>query len=268
MGPFGEFLKSSLKAHGMSVYVLCKKLGKSTGNVSNIMHERPIPGGKAGSRYKPPLNEMDRWADAIGMNDEERGRLKELADMAQLPPSMQSRLRLTSTVVFDKPADQAIEHLMRAHGGGLNRAARMEFGTYVDSLIKMRGLNREKFATLVGQTIGKINGILDENPRPSQVLPVPLDHMSLWAEKLNIDENQIEKLHELAELTHTPAVIYNRYLSMKAMLAMPQNQAASSTDKYAAERRELDTATHPDDYARPPAPTYPRPAPIRGGSDG
>lgn len=266
MGPFGEYLKQVLKSHGMTVYALCKKLKKSTGYISNVINERPIPGGKLGSRYKPPMHEMDRWADAIGLNNDERQKLKALADVAQMPPAMQHAFLMTQYAVLLHTPETAIEVIQRSTDSKDNRAARIEFGRFVDALLDQRQLSRADFAAMVGITLGEINGILDENPKPSMRKDPPLKNMYEWASKLQLDTASTDRLHELAELVHTPVVIYNRYLSMRKQLPPAACTAQPSAKDDATQ--ELDRIMNPDEQPRQPAPTYPRPAPIRGGSHG
>lgn len=145
------------------------------------------------------------------------------------------------------------------------------FAEFISERLRRRGLTRMAFARRVERSDGNLSNILNADPaRKTQYRP-PLDEMDMWAEVLGLDPAEREQLVELAELAHTPPAIRERYLAMKVMLARPAQQAASPAEPYGegpdmSALRELERIRNPDEHARPPTPTYPRPTPVRRGT--
>lgn len=126
-------------------------------------------------------------------------------------------------------------------------------------------------AQLLGKSHGNLSSILNGKVVNGSVARPPLDDMDRWADVLGLDPDERAQLVELAELAHTPPAIRDRYLAMKALLTRPAQQAASTSEPYDegidwSAMRELERSRNPDEHARPPAPTYPRPAPVRRGT--
>ncbi len=97
----------------MSLTALAKKLGKSSGNLTNIINARVTNG----SMTRPPLNEMDAWADALGCTQEERDHLKYLAERTHCPPGILARLdQYESDVIALRQQVATITTLARKQG--------------------------------------------------------------------------------------------------------------------------------------------------------
>jgi transcriptional regulator with XRE-family HTH domain len=144
------------------------------------------------------------------------------------------------------------------------------FAELMSDHLRRAGLSRLAFARLVGRSDGNISNILSADPsRRTQYRP-PLDEIPHWAEVLGLSPAERAQLIELAELAHTPPAIRARYLAMQALLATVPAQAAEAAQPYRSDPSAHDLARimNPDDHPRQPAPTYPRPAPIRGGPHG
>lgn len=85
---FGEYVRELMSRRGINPAVLAKSLRKSAGNVRNILDGRVVNG----SVTKPPLNEMDAWADALNCTPEERDHLRYLAERTHCPPGLLAKL--------------------------------------------------------------------------------------------------------------------------------------------------------------------------------
>lgn len=85
---FGDYLRDLLASRGVSVTSFSKKLGKSSGNLTNIINARVTNG----SITRPPLAEMDAWADALNCTPEERDHLRYLAERTHCPPGLLAKL--------------------------------------------------------------------------------------------------------------------------------------------------------------------------------
>lgn len=90
--PFGAYVRDLAISRLGSVYVFAKKLGKSQGNLSNIFHGTPIGKSNHGAVHRPPLEEMDAWADALGCTPAERDQLRYLAERTHCPPGLLAKL--------------------------------------------------------------------------------------------------------------------------------------------------------------------------------
>lgn len=92
MSEFGEFVKALLVARSISLREFAVKVGKKHGGVSQILNAKPVPGSKYGAIYKPPLDEMDAWADALNCTPAERDHLRYLAERTHCPPGLLAKL--------------------------------------------------------------------------------------------------------------------------------------------------------------------------------
>jgi len=81
--PFGRELELLLEKKGISQAELAEKLGHpNQGLVSNVINQR----------RPPPLDDLMRWLDAIGVDDREKMRLYRLAMRAYAPKYVQGIL--------------------------------------------------------------------------------------------------------------------------------------------------------------------------------
>lgn len=92
MSEFGEFVKGLLAAKPLSLREFAARIGKGSGGVSQILNAKPVTSSKYGSTYRPPLDEMDAWADALGCTPDERDHLKYLAERTHCPPGILAKL--------------------------------------------------------------------------------------------------------------------------------------------------------------------------------
>jgi hypothetical protein len=174
----------------MTANELAGVLSKSSGNMSNILAGRIVNGSKT----KPPLDEMDRWARALRLNERETEQLKMLAALEHCPEVVRNFCLLRDFAEHD-PAEFS-------HAALLDQVD--------DQFVEITALKKE-VARLQAQVAG-----------------------------------------------------------VKMAVLPPERQAASPAQPYQPDDpiEELDRITNPDEHPRPPAPTYPRPAPIRRGPDG
>lgn len=75
-GDFGAELTRLLQARGIAQAEFARRVGKAPGVISFIRS----------GRRTPPLDQMQRWADAMGLAGAERARFLELAALAHTPP--------------------------------------------------------------------------------------------------------------------------------------------------------------------------------------
>ena len=67
-----------MRRKGLRLRGLATRLHKSHGNISSILNGKTVNKSPA----RPPLDEMPAWADALGLDHDERAQLVELAELA------------------------------------------------------------------------------------------------------------------------------------------------------------------------------------------
>lgn len=87
---FGKYLTELIKARkGASITWFAKALGKSQGNISNIIK---------GIEYSPPLDEIDDWLAILdrhtAVTKDQRRRFHDLACIAHIPHQVRPRFEL------------------------------------------------------------------------------------------------------------------------------------------------------------------------------
>jgi transcriptional regulator with XRE-family HTH domain len=73
---FGTLLSELIRVRGISLRSFSAALGKSQGNISNIIK---------GAEYTPPLDELDQWADFLELKGDKRAEFLELAYLEHCP---------------------------------------------------------------------------------------------------------------------------------------------------------------------------------------
>lgn len=101
---FGKFVYAAMQRKAMSLRGLAAILNKSHGNISSILNEKIVNGSPA----RPALEEMGRWASALGLTAEERAQLVELAELAHTPPAIRDRY-LSMRAALAQPVHAAAE---------------------------------------------------------------------------------------------------------------------------------------------------------------
>lgn len=89
---FGAWMRDRLAKRGLSLREFARLVKKSNGNISNIINSVPVSGSAYGAPHRPPLEEMDAWADALGCTPDERDHLKYLAERTHCPPGILAKL--------------------------------------------------------------------------------------------------------------------------------------------------------------------------------
>lgn len=84
---FPDYLRGLLAARGLTLTAFSKAIGRSTGNLSNILKQDPT----AKTQFKPPLDEIPQWADALDLSPQERAWLIELAELAHAPAGLRAK---------------------------------------------------------------------------------------------------------------------------------------------------------------------------------
>jgi hypothetical protein len=79
---FGNLLKHHICATGRSLSAWARTVGITQGFASNLL----------AGRRTPPLKELETWADSLALAGEERQLFLDLAAIAHLPTTAQSRL--------------------------------------------------------------------------------------------------------------------------------------------------------------------------------
>ena len=79
---FGVYLRKLLRERGWTQNAFADKVGRSRGNLSNIIK---------GEGYAVQEEDMDRWADILGLSGYERERFLNLACITHIPQKFQGR---------------------------------------------------------------------------------------------------------------------------------------------------------------------------------
>lgn len=95
MRPFPELLRSCLAQAGMSQMDLARAVGTSSSVVSQAcLGQRP-----------PPLERMDAWADALGLDDQARAVFVATAQLAHAPEAVRQRVAWLEQCVADQAGE-------------------------------------------------------------------------------------------------------------------------------------------------------------------
>lgn len=108
-------IKAALARRGISISAFARILGKSSGNITSIINGTLV--NRQGTRARPPLDEMPRWAAVLGLDPAETSALIEWAELAHCPPGIQQRYlamrdalnRLSAGVADGEDPDQATQ---------------------------------------------------------------------------------------------------------------------------------------------------------------
>lgn len=87
---FGSYVRERLERIGLSAHEFAKALGKSPGNVSNILNRSQV--NKSGAIARPPLEEMERWAVVLRLDASEVPQFIKLAELEHCPEGIRRRL--------------------------------------------------------------------------------------------------------------------------------------------------------------------------------
>ncbi len=90
--PFGEFLASTVRRHGLSMADFSAKVGLSPSTLSRV---------RTGQRL-PTAEQLTQWADALHLDKETRAQFMEMALLARTPAEVRSRLQQVEQLVNDE----------------------------------------------------------------------------------------------------------------------------------------------------------------------
>lgn len=103
---FGRFVRERLERIDLSAHEFAKALGKSPGNVSNILNRSQV--NKLGAIARPPLEEMDRWAAVLHLDEAEVAEFVKLAELEHTPEGIRKRLLAYEATKLDPIDTNAI----------------------------------------------------------------------------------------------------------------------------------------------------------------
>lgn len=84
---FSGFIKAALAQADMTLTAFAAAVGRSTGNVSNILKQDQ----SSKTQFKPPLEDMPKWAEALKLEAHQAAELVELAELCHAPPALRAR---------------------------------------------------------------------------------------------------------------------------------------------------------------------------------
>jgi transcriptional regulator with XRE-family HTH domain len=103
MDRFGVVLKRLLDARGLTVSAWARNMGIAQGFASNVLS----------GRRTPPLEALDKWAEALRLTGFDRVRFIDLAVVAHLPVQSQTRF----LAILDEQSRLQVEVQQLSQGG-------------------------------------------------------------------------------------------------------------------------------------------------------